>query len=191
MAHQLYPPVADGTIDAHLDFSQLVVNGLRFKPNPWIIDGSAQIDRFDDLGEQVKLLDPVHACLTLFRDGRRLRIHGPVNTQLQQPCSRCLTRFSHPLSFDLERFFIMEHEPEALSGEKQMESDLVYLADARIDMVSLLREEMILHLAGFPLCRSDCAGLCMHCGADLNHELCRCEAQESDHPFAVLKKLKN
>ena len=44
-----------------------------------------------------------------------------------------------------------------------------------VDVTPLVREELAL---GVPshllLCRDDCAGLCPHCGADLNAGPCAC-----------------
>jgi hypothetical protein len=38
-----------------------------------------------------------------------------------------------------------------------------------------LREQVLLALPMKVICRSDCRGLCPNCGANLNHEECRCE----------------
>jgi len=40
------------------------------------------------------------------------------------------------------------------------------------------------------ICRSDCRGLCPHCGASLNNEQCRCEKHGSDPRLAPLARLK-
>jgi len=40
------------------------------------------------------------------------------------------------------------------------------------------------------ICRSDCRGLCAACGANLNHEECRCETHSVDARLAPLARLK-
>jgi uncharacterized protein len=40
------------------------------------------------------------------------------------------------------------------------------------------------------ICRSDCRGLCPHCGSNLNNEECRCEKIVSDSRLAPLARLK-
>jgi uncharacterized protein len=40
------------------------------------------------------------------------------------------------------------------------------------------------------ICRSDCRGLCAACGANLNHEECRCETHATDPRLAPLARLK-
>lgn len=41
-----------------------------------------------------------------------------------------------------------------------------------------------------PLCRSECPGICPHCGVDLAETQCDCVDEKIDSPFAVLSKLK-
>jgi uncharacterized protein len=40
------------------------------------------------------------------------------------------------------------------------------------------------------ICQSDCRGLCPNCGANLNHEECRCETHATDPRLAPLARLK-
>jgi uncharacterized protein len=43
-----------------------------------------------------------------------------------------------------------------------------------IDLTEAVREEVGFAVPTYPLCREDCAGLCPHCGADLNEGPCAC-----------------
>jgi uncharacterized protein len=55
----------------------------------------------------------------------------------------------------------------------------VYPLDVRastVDLGQAVREELVLRVETFPLCRPDCAGLCPTCGADLNAGPCGCTA---------------
>jgi uncharacterized protein len=54
----------------------------------------------------------------------------------------------------------------------------------------ILAEQMLLILPMKVICRSDCRGLCPHCGANLNSEDCRCEARSADPRLAPLARLK-
>jgi uncharacterized protein len=40
------------------------------------------------------------------------------------------------------------------------------------------------------ICRSDCRGLCSQCGANLNHDECRCETHSVDSRSTPLGRLK-
>ena len=61
--------------------------------------------------------------------------------------------------------------------------DGLFLAD-------VLAEQVNLSLPMKVICRSDCRGLCPHCGANLNNEECRCEKHASDARLAPLARLK-
>jgi uncharacterized protein len=63
------------------------------------------------------------------------------------------------------------------------EGDGLFLAD-------VLAEQVNLALPMKVICRSDCRGLCSHCGANLNNEECRCEKNASDPRLAPLARLK-
>jgi hypothetical protein len=63
------------------------------------------------------------------------------------------------------------------------EGDGLFLADVLAEQVNLAIPMKI-------ICRSDCRGLCPHCGANLNNEECRCEKHGSDPRLAPLARLK-
>ena len=48
------------------------------------------------------------------------------------------------------------------------------------------REEWLLAVPAFSLCREDCKGLCPRCGADLNERPCDC-ADTTDARWDALK----
>jgi len=62
------------------------------------------------------------------------------------------------------------------------EGEGLFLAD-------VLREQVLLALPMKVICRSDCRGLCPNCGANLNHEECRCETHAADPRLAPLARL--
>jgi uncharacterized protein len=58
-----------------------------------------------------------------------------------------------------------------------------------LDLREPIREELVLNVPPFPLCREDCAGLCDKCGADLNSGSCDCRP-DRDPRWAALEGLK-
>jgi uncharacterized protein len=58
-----------------------------------------------------------------------------------------------------------------------------------LDLDPAIREYGLLELPMQPLCRSDCAGLCPHCGANRNLERCQCTVKVADDRFATLRQL--
>ena len=74
------------------------------------------------------------------------------------------------------------------TDEESDESD-VYMLEPRattVDLRPALREQWLLAVPGFALCREDCKGLCLRCGADLNQGPCNCEP-DIDPRWAALK----
>jgi uncharacterized protein len=63
------------------------------------------------------------------------------------------------------------------------QGDGLFLAD-------VLAEQVLLAIPMKVICRSDCRGLCPHCGANLNSDECRCESQTADQRLAPLARLK-
>jgi len=58
-----------------------------------------------------------------------------------------------------------------------------------IDLTGEVREAIILALPGYPVCREDCKGLCMACGANLNKAACLCREAGQDNRWAALDTL--
>ena len=59
-----------------------------------------------------------------------------------------------------------------------------------IDLDPILREQVVLALPGYPLCKESCKGLCSSCGANLNERECGCERRVPDPRWAGLEKFK-
>ena len=59
-----------------------------------------------------------------------------------------------------------------------------------IDLDPLLREQILLAVPGYPVCREGCRGLCTVCGANLNERECGCERRLPDPRLAGLAKFK-
>lgn len=113
-----------------------------------------------------------------------VRVSGRLATVVRLPCRRCLAEVRHPveLAFDL-RF-----EPGI---DRWEESEGVYALDARaaeLDPLPALREELLLALPPFPLCRPECPGLCPKCGAERAAGDCGCGDEAGDPRWDVLRK---
>lgn len=87
------------------------------------------------------------------------------------PCRRCLEEVRTEIDGEIRVVF---------SADPELESDpAVYPVDPAmlaLDLGSAVREEVVLLVPAFPLCRESCAGLCPQCGMDLNVGACHCGA---------------
>ncbi|HEY0930212.1 MAG TPA: DUF177 domain-containing protein [Gemmatimonas sp.] len=85
-------------------------------------------------------------------------------------CRRCLCEVTVSVSDDVHLIF-------AESGNDEAEEDDVVLippGDRELDLRPVVREEWLLAVPAFALCREDCQGFCPSCGADRNSEACTC-----------------
>lgn len=94
----------------------------------------------------------------------RFYFSGHIAGDVVLECRRCLTDVQAPVSQALHLIF-------AEAGDEEIEDPDVYSIDpqeSELDLRPAIREEWILSVPGFVLCREDCKGLCTACGADLN-----------------------
>ncbi len=55
-----------------------------------------------------------------------------------------------------------------------------------VDITEDLREELLLQVPGFPVCKEVCKGMCSQCGIDLNKGTCICKKEEGPTPWSAL-----
>jgi uncharacterized protein len=82
----------------------------------------------------------------------------------------------------------------AESGSDEVEEDDVYPIPAgarQLDLAPAIREEWLLATPAFALCRDDCKGLCLTCGADRNTGDCGHNTPVSDSRWAGLRELRD
>lgn len=95
--------------------------------------------------------------------------HGSIDGVVELSCSRCLGDTKGLVSAEAHLIF-------AEAGTEGVEDDPdVFLLDdrsAELDLRPAVREQWLLNVPGYALCRDDCKGLCPTCGAELNLGSC-------------------
>ena len=97
-------------------------------------------------------------------------------------CDRCLTNVHYEWSTEMEHILV-----SSLSGEETEE--LVLVENEELVLEPLVESDIYLDLPQKILCKSDCRGLCQHCGKNLNDGLCGCQEKKIDPRMAVLASL--
>jgi uncharacterized protein len=114
--------------------------------------------------------------------------HGTIEGNVAMACRRCLGDASAHVSEDAHLIF-------AEAGTEGIEDDPdVYVIDDRateLDLRPALREQWLLNVPGYALCRDDCQGLCPTCGAELNLGPCDCAPSSVDARWEGLRKLRD
>ena len=104
--------------------------------------------------------------------GTELLVRGRLGLRLMCVCVRCAADFAS------------EAEDDAFTTVVEIPDGTDF-----IDLTEEAREAIILALPGYPVCREDCEGLCMTCGADLNKATCACREAGKDNRWAALDTL--
>ena len=100
-------------------------------------------------------------------------------------CRRCLVDVQLRVSDEVHLLFA-----EAGLDEAEEDDVVPIPAGAReLDMRTAVREEWLLAVPAFALCRDDCKGLCPTCGADRNTVACAC-VTDLDDRWAGLREMR-
>lgn len=106
---------------------------------------------------------PVELDLRLESVVEGVLVSGTATVQLRGECVRCLGEVSDELEIDVQELFVYPESDATDDEASRLEGDLV-------DLEPLLRDGVVLDLPFQPLCREDCEGLCVECGANLNDD---------------------
>jgi uncharacterized protein len=134
---------------------------------------------------------PVQAQLKIKKIDTQVVVNGNIWADAELQCSRCLKVFKSRISFPFEAVF---HPIEQLKEEEKHELrieelDMGFYSKDELDLVDIIKEQIMLNLPMKPLCNDLCKGICLQCGADLNAGDCGCSEKDIDSRLVVLKKL--
>ena len=134
---------------------------------------------------------PLQGEVSLLRTQRSILAKCVLNTAVELTCSRCLSRFRHPLVLNFEEEYLPT--VDVLSGVPLPlpEGASAFNIDEHhiLDLTEAIRQYALLSIPMKPLCYQDCSGLCPSCGHNLNQGQCDCQAQNTDPRWSELKKL--
>ncbi|WP_054967707.1 YceD family protein [Alicyclobacillus ferrooxydans] len=159
-----------------IDFRDLRKNdGLLVKHEelqiPEIASAHVQVEELSpaDVQVEARLVDDV--CT----------VNGNVRYSVTYNCTRCL----EPFVAKQETVLFEEFTEDA-----RRVNDDVHLAPQGIAELDPWVEQAIhLDIEFFPVCKSDCRGLCPVCGVNRNHQDCNCDVTTIDPRLAALSDL--
>jgi uncharacterized protein len=160
---------------------------------------------------------PLSVSLDLMKADDMIAVTGVLEGTAVRQCVRCLKEYDEPLAFSVHVAFAREGkqakkesrsttrqpkpvdprkgrpvpaqtEPE--SEEENEGDDRYFYQGDHVELAPMLREHVILAAPMQPLCREDCAGLCAHCGKDLNEGPCQCPAETAPTTVRVIRSMK-
>jgi len=141
-----------------------------------------EVDVGDTGNASVKgFASPVRAVGSVRNSAGGLTLECVITADMLCICDRCCTEFRSLKEQEVRVFLSAELEDED-------NPDIFPLTDDCADLDAILTTCFLFELETKFLCREDCAGLCMSCGANLNDGPCGCQ-KETDPRLAVLKQL--
>jgi uncharacterized protein len=110
------------------------------------------------------ILSPIRAQLRIEKVGTEVIIKGKLLADVKLQCSRCLKDFLSDIYIPVD---VVYHPVEELKGEdkheiKVDELNLDFYSGEEMDLLSLLKEQIVLNLPMKPLCTDLCKGIYMH-----------------------------
>jgi uncharacterized protein len=144
---------------------------------------------------------PARVEARLERVERRVTLAGHARVAVTAACGRCLapTAVDVPVDFSLALVpadeYLDEGRPEGDGGpvggsfDPEATDEETY-AGKVIDLDPILREQILLALPSYPVCREGCKGLCSVCGTNLNEKECGCDHRVPDPRWAGLRNVK-
>jgi uncharacterized protein len=86
-------------------------------------------------------------------------VSGTVAAPIRAECGRCLTPVEASIDVEVQELFAYEPAPDG--------DEIALVEGDLINLEPVARDAVILGLPQNPLCRDDCAGLCVGCGEPL------------------------
>lgn len=168
-----------------LDVNELATRKIRIRKNY----APGTLDFHSGEFHQVEPLD-VRATAELVDD--QIRIYGTFHTRLEMVCARCLEIVVEEVGKNFDLFY---RPMNSVSREEEFrlnldDTEIAFFEGDGLFLADVLAEQVNLSLPMKVICRSDCRGLCPHCGVNLNQEECRCETHAADPRLAPLARLK-
>lgn len=143
-------------------------------------------------GTGAAVAGPVHGRFELANVDTVISVRGTLSVPLELECSRCLRLFEQALVIEVneECALAQVDAPESYIENEDELCRIPILSGDELDLSELVRQLIAMHLPLRPLCKEECAGLCLHCGKDLNAGPCTCRDSQIDPRWAGLRNLK-
>jgi uncharacterized protein len=141
---------------------------------------------------EFRQVEPLEVRATAELVDGQIRIYGTLHTRLELVCARCLDIVVEEIGKDFDLFY---RPTTTLPSEDEVhlnvdDTEIGFFEGDGLFLADILAEQVNLALPMKVICRSDCRGLCPQCGANLNHDECRCETHSPDPRLAPLARLK-
>ena len=133
----------------------------------------------------------VRGTVRLMRTEQGVWVSASLRSEVGCVCSRCLDELAEPISIDIEEEFLPV-EPAVKSTVVLLgaiEGNLSIDEHHVLDLTEAVREYAALNTPMKPMCSSECLGICLRCGVNLNNDPCACGEAQRDGRWGALLEL--
>jgi len=167
----------------------LTINLLDIPPSGLQIEHEVEPSALSLSADEGTVLGSLSCMGSLFLTGERsAHFQGIISGRVARECVRCLTVFEELLSLPCEAEFQKSSNAiltnnvkgkgvkgqDSAVDESGSDEDVYPISGNDIDLIPVIREQVILATPLQSLCKEDCLGLCQICGANLNEGVCGC-----------------
>ena len=147
---------------------------------------SIESESFDTGIAKYSILEKPEFELCITRIGKnKLEIKADSYVTLSIPCDRCLEPVDTRVDYTVDE--IVDFNDNASEEEAKEEKD--YIDGYDLDVDKLVFGEILISMPGKTLCKEDCKGICLICGANLNKGECGCDRDILDPRMSVFKDI--
>lgn len=174
-------------------------NGLQFNVAQLLKEATGaarsyevETDLAGDFDEEFNIVSPLTGQVRFLRTGPNILATGVLQVNLEKNCGRCLTSFTTPVTIELEEEFFPTLDivtGAAITQPSEIEAANLIDEQHILDLLEVVRQEILVKSDSLFYCRPDCKGLCPHCGQDLNVGSCNCQNEAVDSRWAALQEL--
>ena len=150
-----------------------------------------EVDEESSLGGHGKARR-VSGVVDMLRTDRGIWVSAVLDTEAVCTCGRCLEEYTQPLHITIEEEFVPLTDPVTVNRPSGLNDDrdsLMIDQDHILDLTEAARQYSVLNLPMKRVCRDDCMGICLTCGADLNEAICQCDETASDSRMSALLEM--
>ena len=137
-------------------------------------------------------VEPVQGTVSLLRTDKGIWVSAKLNSNTQCTCSRCLIEYDHPLHISIEEeFFPLANPYNGTRTDVSGVSEESFRIDHNhvLNLTDAMKQYYALSVPMKPVCREDCAGICLDCGVDRNVSQCTCKRIGRDARWGKLLDL--
>jgi uncharacterized protein len=133
-----------------------------------------------EFGESRISDEPVDINFHLEALSNGVTVNGTTSATWVGECRRCLAPMSARMTIEVSELY--QQMPD--------DSEAYVIDNDQINLLPMVRENLVLAIPLGPLCREDCPGFCPHCGKDLSESSCSCDNSVIDPRWSALETLK-